>query len=74
MADRPDPSEFDRPLSPDELRELHRRMCMLSPYHVAHTYREAYARCRMEGDVPPKATALQELVTAWKILWKRRDR
>ena len=74
MAYRRDPSEFDRPLTPDQLRELHRRMSMLSPYHVAQAYREAPEACRMDGELLPRSTALQELVTAWKILrrWKRR--
>jgi hypothetical protein len=74
VAYRPDPSEFDRPLSGDELRELHRRLALLSPQHVQETYRRAHQQCAMTGDVLPKAAALQELVTAWKLLrnWKRR--
>jgi hypothetical protein len=74
MAHRPDPSEFDRPLTVDQLRALHRKLSMLSPYHVQEAYRTAHASCSMEGDALPRAAALQELVTAWKILrnWKRR--
>jgi hypothetical protein len=74
MAYRPDPSEFDRPLSVEDLKALRRKLSMLSPSHVLEAYREAHQKCRMDGDVLPRAAALQELVTAWKILkgWKRR--
>lgn len=74
MAYRPDASEFDKPLTPDELKELHRRMALLSPHHVQLAYRNAHKDCQMDGDVLPRASALQELVTAWKLMrkWKRR--
>ena len=31
-------------------------------------YREAYERCKMNGDSLPRASAIQELVTVWKQL------
>jgi hypothetical protein len=74
MAYRPDVSNFDHPLSAEELKELHRRISMLSPGHVYEAYRRAYADCRMEGEKLPRATALQELVTAWKVLRALRRR
>jgi hypothetical protein len=46
MARRPDPAEFDRPLSKPELAERHRRLSMLSPHHVADAYRKAFDECR----------------------------
>jgi hypothetical protein len=74
MAYRPDPGEFDKPLNPAELKELHRRLSLLSPHHVQEAYRSAHHRCCMGGDLLPRAAAVQELVTAWKILrrWKAR--
>lgn len=74
MAYRPDPSEFDEPLSPHELKELRHRLALLSPHHVQQAYRDAHKRCQMDGDILPRAAALQELVTAWKMLrqWKRK--
>jgi hypothetical protein len=74
MAYRPDASEFDKPLSPDELKELQRRLSLLSPHQVQEAYRRAHRQCQMEGDVLPRAAVLQELVAAWKLLrnWKRR--
>jgi len=40
----------------------------------AEAYRQAYKACRMEGDLLPRANAVQELVTAWKLLWSWRKR
>jgi len=68
MARRPDPAEFDRPLNRAELAERQRRLAMLSPHHVADAYRQAHEACRMEGERLPKASAVQEMVTAWKVL------
>jgi hypothetical protein len=74
VAYRPDPSEFDKPLSRDELQELRRRLSLPSPHQVQDAYRAAHTRCEMDGDILPRAAALQELVTAWKLMrnWKRR--
>jgi hypothetical protein len=74
MARRPSPEEFDRPLSSEELKDHQRRLTMLSPHHVADAYRKAHEECRMDGDRLPRASAVQELVTAWKLLWKWRRR
>ena len=49
-------------------------MSVLSRYHVVKAYREAYERCRMKGELLPSATAIQELVTAWKVRWRARGR
>lgn len=74
MARRPAPEEFDRPLTPHELNERQRRLSMLSPHHVADAYRKAHDACRMDGDTVPRASAVQDLVTVWKLLWKWRRR
>ena len=44
---------------------------MLSQDHVEAAYRRAYQECRMEGRRLPPPHAIQELVQAWKLLWKR---
>jgi hypothetical protein len=72
MARRPAPEEFDHPLTKAELAERQRRLAMLSPQHVAEAYRQAHEACRMEGDSLPRASAVQELVTAWRVLWRWR--
>ena len=74
MARRPDPSEFDKPLTREELAHLTRRLAVLSPYDVQKAYREAHQRSCMKGDLLPPAAAVQELVTAWKLMrqWKMR--
>jgi hypothetical protein len=72
MARRPDPAEFDRPLNRAELAELQRRLSMLSPHQVADAYRKAHEACRMDGDRVPRASAVQELVSAWKLFWQWR--
>jgi hypothetical protein len=74
MARRPDPVEFDRPLTEAELKERVRQLSMLSIHHVADAYRRAYEACRMEGDRLPRASAVQELVAAWKVLRRSRMR
>jgi hypothetical protein len=74
MARRPDPAEFDRPLTEAELKERARRLSMLSPHNVADAYRQAYEACRMEGDRLPRASAVQDLVATWKVLRKWRIR
>jgi hypothetical protein len=72
MAHRPTPEELDRPLTPEQLKENQRRLSMLSPHHVMDEYRAAWEQCRMDGDRVPRASAVQGLVAAWKLLWKRR--
>jgi hypothetical protein len=63
-----------RPLTRAELEERERRLSLLSPHHVADAYRQAHESCRMEGDRLPSASAFQELVTVWKLLWKWKNR
>ncbi len=76
MARRPDSAEFDKPLTREQLAQLKRRLAVLSPYDVAKAYREAHVRCAIKGDLLPPAAAVQELVTAWKLMrqWKLRNR
>jgi hypothetical protein len=74
MARRPDPAEFDQPLCQAEVKEMQRRLSLLSPHHVLETYRRAHQQCCMPGDALPRAAAIQEMVTAWKLLRKWRKR
>jgi hypothetical protein len=76
MARRPDLAEFDKPLSREQLAQLTRRLAVLSPHDVQRAYCDAYVRCAMNGDLLPPAAAMQELVTAWKLMrqWKLRNR
>lgn len=60
MALRPDPAQHDKPFTTAELDELHHRLTLLSRYHVIKAYREAYERCRMNGELLPRATAIQD--------------
>jgi hypothetical protein len=55
MARRPDPVEYDRPLTEPELKDRTHQLSMLSPHHVADAYRRAYEACRMDGErLPPR--------------------
>ena len=72
MAYRPDPSEFDQPLSRQQITDLRRHLAGIDPFRVVRAYQQAYERCRMHGDLLPKASAIQELVTAWKVLRDRK--
>ena len=74
MAYRPDPAELHRPLTKDDLARRRRALAMLSVHSDRDTYREAYERCKMNGDSLPRASAIQELVTVWKQLWESRRR
>lgn len=68
VANEPD----DRPFSAEELRDLQDRLARLSEASVEAVYRQAHNACRMEGDRLPGPRVIQELVQAWKQLWKWR--
>lgn len=74
MARRPAPEELDRPLTPDQLRQLEHSLSLLSESSVLKEYQRAYEACRIATDVLPRAVNVQTLVAAWKNLWKRRRR
>ena len=73
MARRPDPAGFDIPLTREDLAKW-RHDLSISEQHVRDAYREANERCRMDGDGLARASAIQELVTVWKLLWAWRQR
>ena len=68
--DRPEP---DRAMSREQLEELARNLAMLSDDGVRRAYQIAYQDCRLIGEKLPPATAVQQLVVAWKRLRKLRD-
>jgi hypothetical protein len=74
MAQRPDPGELDKPLTKEDLAKRRRALSMLSEHSVRDAYRLAWEQCKMHGDGLPDASAIQELVTAWKLLWSWRRR
>jgi hypothetical protein len=62
--------DADEMLTDAQLAELQRRLSMLHPSSVEQVYRDAYERCAPVAGRIPKATVIQELVTAWKQLRK----
>jgi len=66
MARRPDYREHDDSLSREQLNELKRNLSLLSAPSVVDFYRGAYKECAPERK--PGARAIQQLVTAWKLL------
>ena len=63
MARRPDPAEFDRPLTSEQLAQRKRELSMLSPDSVAKAYREAHEACRIDGDrLPPRSIQKLDLL------------
>jgi len=71
MARRPD-LRSDEVMSPEDLKQYRNSLSRLSLDAVRHAYQTAYARCRMVNDRVPSARSIQELVQAWKQLWKAR--
>jgi len=69
MGRRPD-IRNDVPFTEEELKQLKRNLSLLSPPAVEDAYRTAYRECAPERK--PCAKAIQQLVTAWKILRKWR--
>jgi hypothetical protein len=54
----------------EQLEDFQRSLTLLSPDMVKERYRRAADRCRLLDLPTPKV--IQELVTAWKVLWKWR--
>jgi hypothetical protein len=62
----------DSPLTKDEIDQLRENLAKLSDEGVRNLYRTAWEECRMKGERLPPAKAVQQLVQAWKQLWKWR--
>jgi hypothetical protein len=71
MARRPD-LRRDDVLSERDLKELQRRLALLSPQHVEDFYREAHRSCCLQEGRFPSARSVQGLVQAWKQMRKWR--
>ena len=57
-------------LSLEDLARLKHRISMYSTSSLRDFYNDAYARCALCTNKVPDAAAIQELVTAWKLLRK----
>ena len=66
MSRRPDYAAPDESLTREEVDELRRNLSLLSTPSVLNFYRDAHKECAAERK--PTARAIQQLVTAWKIL------
>jgi hypothetical protein len=73
MARRPDLGNKDKPWSREDLKEISRNLSLLSEPGVRKFDQKAYRECIIiNSSTFPTARAIQELVTTWKQLRKRR--
>jgi hypothetical protein len=74
MAPRPT-SPKDEALTEADLKELQRRLSLLSMSHVEDFYRESHRECCLNDRTYPAARSIQQLVQAWKQLrkWRKQD-
>jgi len=63
---RPSSDGHDESLTREEVDELRRNLSLLSTPSVLSFYRDAHKECAPERK--PTDRAIQQLVTAWKIL------
>jgi hypothetical protein len=70
MPHRPNPANFDLPMTREEIRALQASLVQMPRFRAFKEYLEAYAKCRPEDDILPSARSMQKLVTVWKVLWK----
>jgi hypothetical protein len=69
MARRP---EFPtKAMTWEQLKELKRFQCLLSPHIVRGIYEETLLKCRLRSEIPPPRL-MQEVVTLWRVLWSWR--
>jgi hypothetical protein len=66
MPGRPDRDDREEVFTEKEIKELRRGLSLLSASSVMDFYRDAWKECAAERR--PGARAMQQLVTAWKIL------
>jgi hypothetical protein len=71
MVHRPNPTEFDKPMTPEEIHALRGTLCGLPRHEVYRKYLDAYGECRGDSDKVPSARTIQRLVTFWKFLWDK---
>jgi hypothetical protein len=63
----------DRPMTEQELEQLRQNVARLSEDGLKRFYQQAWKDCEIRGDRLPAAKAVQQLVQAWKQLWKWRQ-
>jgi hypothetical protein len=63
----------DEALTENDLKELQRRLSLLSMSHVEDFYRESHRECCLSDKRFPAARSIQQLVQAWKQLRKWRE-
>ena len=66
MGRRPE-IQREEVLSEKDLKELQRRLALLSPQHVEDFYREAHRACCLHEGRFPSARSVQGLVQAWAV-------
>lgn len=66
--------EEKRSLTSQELDAFSRQLSLLHESHVRDIYREVWRKCEMVREDLPAPHAIQQLVRAWKVLWKWRRR
>lgn len=54
----------------DELNRLKHSLSLLSPHMVQDNYLQSLEKCRLRNGAPPPPRFVQELVTAWRVLWR----
>jgi len=59
---------MDKPLSKEDLEHFEYKLSALAPTLIYAEYRRLYEECSLKGDVLPKASAIQQLVTVWRFL------
>jgi hypothetical protein len=69
MERKPDPRD-EEPLTEENLKSLQRHLSMLSSSSVEDFYNTAHKECCLGNKRLPAPRAIQQLVTAWKQLWK----
>ena len=62
----------DPPLSESELAELRQNLARLSDDGVRRFYQSAWEQARLKGDCLPPVKAVQQLVQAFRQLWRWR--
>lgn len=63
-------------LTEDDLKRLKNHLALLSGQHVEEFYHSAHRECCLHDGKLPAPRAIQQLVTAWKLLrgWAARRR
>jgi hypothetical protein len=73
VARHPDLGKKEEIWTRKDLNEIARNLAVLSEPAVREVYQRAYRECAIiNSRTFPSARSMQELVTAWKLLRKRR--